>query len=467
MTKLFVVLAALCSAPVGMSGEVRMTSENGIVEIGMMNEPLDIEDLMRVSFIASGTEPEKIDEYIQEMENILSLVPSATGDAAADGETLLEWMHDGYLRRYVEAQTRLDVLLENGTYNCVSSAVFYLILARSMGLPVLGVLTTDHAFCRIPTADGGIDVETTTPYGFDPGTRREAVDSFTGRTGFTYVPPGNYSRRKDIGEKELISLIYQNRISALQKSGRWGDTVGLARDRWELAGTDSAETDFRTSITNYAAEMDRLRRQEDGLVFLNRAARSLGEAHGLESTAAALLGNAVTYHLRAGRIDEAITLLNDEELTTLVPRVFVEERRREAAVRELENKVKREPFEGAVEAVDEALRNGNIDNRRWEELTLYLWSTEARRLSQGGKWLDGWRFLGESPERTQRIVRWNELRETYRHNAVVSFHNDFISAMRRNQYDQARRILDDVAEIFPDNPTLEQDRRALESRTGG
>jgi hypothetical protein len=115
--------------------------------------------------------------------------------------------------------------------------------------------------------------------------------------------------------------------------------------------------------------MDRLRRQEDGLIFLNRAAESLGEAHGLESTAAALLGNAVTYHLRAGRIDEALTLLNDEELTILVPRVFIEERRRETAVRDLENKVKSEPFEEALEAVDEALRNGNIDNRRWEELT--------------------------------------------------------------------------------------------------
>jgi tetratricopeptide (TPR) repeat protein len=163
----------------------------------------------------------------------------------------------------------------------------------------------------------------------------------------------------------------------------------------------------------------------------------------------------------------ALTLLNDEELTILVPRVFIEERRRETAVRDLENKVKSEPFEEALEAVDEALRNGNIDNRRWEELTLYLWSTEARRRSQGGKWLDGWRFLGESPERTQRIVRWDELLETYRHNAVVSVHNDFISAMRRNQHEEARRILDDAAEIFPDDPTLEQDRRALESRTGG
>jgi TolA-binding protein len=50
---------------------------------------------------------------------------------------------------------------------------------------------------------------------------------------------------------------------------------------------------------------------------------------------------------------------------------------------------------------------------------------------------------------------------------VVSVHNDFISAMRRNQHEEARRILDDAAEIFPDDPTLEQDRRALESRTGG
>jgi hypothetical protein len=194
---------------------------------------------MRVSLIASGTEPGMIDEYIQKMENILASAPNATGDAVVDGETLLEWMHEGYLKRYVEAQTRLDVLLDNGTYNCVSSAVFYLILARSMGLPVLGVLTTDHAFCRIPTADGGIDVETTTPYGFDPGSRREAVDSFTGRTGFSYVPPGNYSRRRDIGREgiDLADLpeshIGASEVGSLGGYGRIGQrSMGTCRNRF-------------------------------------------------------------------------------------------------------------------------------------------------------------------------------------------------------------------------------------------
>ncbi|MDR3174091.1 MAG: hypothetical protein LBU19_07570, partial [Treponema sp.] len=62
-------------------------------------------------------------------------------------------MHREFLRSYSAMQTRLDTLLSNGRYNCVSSAVLYLILARSQGLDVRGVAARDHAFASLRQGD--------------------------------------------------------------------------------------------------------------------------------------------------------------------------------------------------------------------------------------------------------------------------------------------------------------------------
>jgi len=441
------------------SGEVRLYSGEELSRIGEMPEPLPLEVLIRASLIASGIREERIDEYSSRTMDLIRSAPGRSGSVEEDAEKLLEWMHTEVLTRYVLNQTVMDILFENGTYNCVSSAVLYLLLARSRDIPVHGVLTSDHAFCRVED----FDVETTTPFGFDPGTRRDAVDSFTGRTGFTYVPPGNYRKRQNIGEKELISLIYQNRLSELQRRRKWEDAVGLARDRWALSGSGAAENDFRVSISNYAADLDHRKLEIEGLAFLNDAARVLGEDHGLEDTASALLGNAVTYYLRAGKIQESEDLLNNKELTALVPAAFIAERLVETRGKSLELLLKTAPFKEAATAVDLAYSEGFILQSRWAEFTLYLWSTEARRLSAGGDWLKGWRFLQEAPRGLQSIPGWQRMDENYRQNAIAVFHNQFAAALNKKQYSAAREILDEAVGFFPVSQVFARDRELLEN----
>ncbi len=444
-------------------GEVRLNPVEEIQKIARMEEPLAVDVLIRASLTASGTEMDSMDFYSGKLKELIDSAPLRLGTVTEDAEILLEWMHETVLTRYIQEQTALDTLLDNGRYNCVSSAVLYLILARSRDIPVYGVLTADHAFCRVAldNDDGGIDVETTTAYGFDPGTRRDAVDSFTGRTGFSYVPPGNYLQRQDIGEKELISLIYQNRLAALQRAGKWGDAIGLARDRWELSGSEDAQRDFRVSIMNYAADLDRRRLEIEGLEFLNEAALSLGDGHKLEETASALLGNAVTYHLRAGRTEEAEELLDNAELTAIVPEDFIESRKRETREKTLESIIRSAPFDEALTAVDRAQSDNLISQARWEEFSIYLWSNEARRRSSGGKWPEGWLFLQNASGKTSSISEWDSMVETYRHNAIVVYHNRFADALRKKKINEAREILNDADRLFPDSAVLLQDRETL------
>jgi len=431
-----------------------------------MDEPLPFETLIRAAFLASGANGDELDKYVEKTLGIADSLDFLTPlDMASRGEALLEWMHENLLTRYEELQTSLMILLEKGTYNCVSSAVLYAFLARGIGIPIHGVLTKDHAFCHIPAA-GGIDVETTTIHGFDAGSRKLARDTFTSRTGFVYVPAGK--QRRDIGEKEFVSLILQNRVFMLQKSGNWEETVGLSLDRWTLTRSQAAMEEYRQSVKNYAIYLNGQSRQAQGLLFLNDAAKTLGRNHGLEDIASALLGNAVTLSLRKNHIEEARAILEDDKLNALVLEDFLAARRKEITRRELEaavQSVKDEPsFRAALADADKALAADIIDIGRWEELVVFLWTKEARRRSIGGNWIAGWLFLKTAPESTRAISKWDNLEAAYEYNAIITYHNRFAAAMKKGRADRARTILNEGLGLFPDSSILAADKDLLMER---
>jgi tetratricopeptide (TPR) repeat protein len=65
-------------------------------------------------------------------------------------------------------QSAVAPIFHGGRYNCVSSAVLYVILARKFGLHARGVILPTHVFVEIGLPDGRIiEVETTTPQGYD------------------------------------------------------------------------------------------------------------------------------------------------------------------------------------------------------------------------------------------------------------------------------------------------------------
>jgi len=464
--RLGMVFMCVFSGRVSLYSEVRIVPNDAMLAIGAMSEPLSLEALIRAAFLASGADDNEFDNNVERVLEIIdSLAPLASLDIASRGEAVLEWMHENLLTRYMELQTSLRVLLEKGTYNCVSSAVLYMLLARGIGIPVYGVLTEDHAFCHIPAVgeSDGIDVETTTKHGFDAGSRELARDSFTNRTGFVYVPVGK--QRKNIGEKELISLIYRNRISVLQRYGGWDEAVGLSLDKWVLTKSQAAMKDYQLSIRNYAIYLNEKKRHVEGLLFLNDAAKTLGKNHGLEDIASTLLGNAVVFNLRDNHIEEARGVLENENLRILVPLDFLAARRVDIMRRELEVAVlgvrDEASFRAALADLDEALASDIIDAKRWEELSLSLWAGEARRKSVGGDWMAGWLLLKDAPRSTRVIPEWDELEANYEYNAVITYHNRFAAAMRQRSIDAASEILDEGLRQFPNSPILTADKKLL------
>ncbi len=458
----YILLFILAFVPGIVSGEVRLTPTREIVAFSAMPEPLPIKALIQSSLIASGVESSRIEGYTTRYLDISrKAAATATGDDMADSEAILKWMHDNYLTRYVEDQTRMDILLDSGEYNCVSSAVFYLILTRSIGLEIKGVVTRDHAFCRLPGIGDGIDVETTNYYGFDPGSRQEILDLVEGQIGFAYVPPSNYNQRRDINHKELISLIFQNRIAFLQQSNNWQPTVGLALDQWTLSRTDTARKDFIQSLNNAVAESDNQNNNKEALIMLSKAARLLGVGHGLEKSAEILFNNQLARNGKAHEFDDALNFIKDDRFSALLSPSYVEEKYNEVRKWILEDKIENRPFSEAVVSVDSALNDGIITFDRWSEISLYIWSTEANRLSAGGNWIEGLRFLKNASSELAGIPRWNRMLNSFEQNTAAVFHNQFVKSYRRKEFDQARAYILEGLSILPQNALLLKDFESL------
>jgi hypothetical protein len=238
------------------------------------------ETLGEIALWASGATGPGFDQALSRLRAAtaeLGASPDLPDAVPERGEYVLTFMHRRLLKGYSENQTRLDEIFVNGRYNCVSSAALYMLLAVSVGLDVRGVAAKDHAFATVHTGNDIIDVETTNPYGFDPGNRKEFLDGFGEVTGFAYVPAKNYRDRVAINRLELVSLILSNRIAALEKSRRTAEAVPLGVDRRALlwGKTKAPESSFFPSpqetlamcLLNYGAELVNSGREEDALAW--------------------------------------------------------------------------------------------------------------------------------------------------------------------------------------------------------
>jgi hypothetical protein len=204
------------------------------VEIGGIPEPMPTRKLADACLIASGVPPERMEYYIgrlRETFEALRVRSERIQDPALRAESILPYLHRTLFKKYQEDATTVDGVVDTGYFNCVSSAVVYLLAARVFVLPMKGVQTPDHAFCVLTVNGRDIDVETTNPFGFDPGTNKRFISSFTKTTKYSYVPPGDYARRKTITEKDLVGLILHNRAVEMHGKGRYLDALRLAVDR--------------------------------------------------------------------------------------------------------------------------------------------------------------------------------------------------------------------------------------------
>ena len=447
------------------------------------------EDLAEMSLWASGVNVSSYREQIlaaAEIRAAAAAIGRAAGLPDADrakGEFILEYMHKNILKSYSLYQSGVDTLLATGRYNCVSSAVLYMVLCTSAGLDVSGVITRDHAFALLHTGGESIDVETTNPYGFDPGNRREFHDEFGRLTGFAYVPARNYRDRQTITPIELISLIISNRITELEMRSRFSEAIPLAADRAALLSGIAPDAvasgplfgnpgnDLVDRLLNYGALLLNSGREEDCLRWVALAApgysseRSSDEERWQEQIMAAV-NNRIIKFTRANNFTEARTFL-DAQRNALSPVNYAQF---DTILLDTELLGRAERIRGAsdgdavIAAIEAARSSGRLGGARASELYTFAVQKTAVILSEapGRDWLAAINYIENAIACFGSNRELEQALRIYRTNRAADFHNRFAAAWNRRNFDEARRILDEGLAEFPGDRQLLSDRETTD-----
>ena len=439
---------------------------------GVENNGFSWTDLAEISLWASGADTGQYLDQIRAIAETIRRSADFPTTARERAEFILNYMHRNLLRSYSLTQSGIDILLNTGRYNCVSSAVLYLILCKSVGLEVSGVMTRNHAFTIVHIGGENIDVETTNRFGFDPGNRREFHDEFGRLTGFTYVPARNYRDRQTIAPIQLVSLIISNRISELERRNRFSESVPLAVDRSVLlTGIEpnaALHTDVSPSIFgdprqdlvsrlfNYAAFLLNSNREEDCLRWITIvAAMHPGESRWPELVQAAV-NNRITRFVRVNNLTDARIFLNTHG-NRLAPAAYAQLDTMLLDT-ELLNKANgiRSAADGdsVIGGIEEARASGRIAERRISELLNFVIQRTATVISADRNWLAAINYLENAIERFGSNRELETMLRNYRTNRVTDFHNRFATAWNRRNFEEARQILDEGLAEFPNDRQL-------------
>jgi len=394
------------------------------------------------------------------------------------------YLHRNVFTSYSLMQTRVDTVFTNGRFNCVSSSVLYMLLAKSIGLNVSGVKTIDHAFVMVHIDGEDIDVETTSRHGFDPGNRREFHDEFGRITGFVYVPAQNYHDRQTITPIELVSLIMSNRISELESRNRFPEAVPLAIDRAALlTGNDAGpradsssaffkdpRNDLMNRLFNYGAFLLNSGREEDTLRWTAFASAVYPDETRWQEFIMAAVNNRLERLLRAGQIAQARNFLDTHK-----PDLWPANHAQLDTVlfdTELLNNANRIRGAGdgdeVIAAIEQARSSGRIDDSRASELLVFAVQRTASVLSAapGRDWLAAINYIENAVARFGANREWEQSLQTFRNNRAVDFHNRFAAAWNRRNFDEAIRILEEGLVEFPYNRQLLSNREVVNRHQG-
>jgi tetratricopeptide (TPR) repeat protein len=466
MNKFFVILFLLVS-PLVFTQEIQTEPDTYWKNTKFWETRFTGTTLIESSLVASGLKGDELNLYIKKYNKTLADFKNHIDQSFNSlskyekGEFLLNWAHKNVLKEYFEEQTRMDTLIDTGRYNCVSSAIFYLILSREAGLNTETIETIDHAFCSVETDSGWIDVETTTAYGFEPGLKREFQQSFN-QTGYTYVPPGNYRNRNQINDKEAVSLIIQNRMSILQKHNDHAPAVGLAIDRWTLWDDDNNYRDMNDSFKNWAAVLNNRDNYREAFEFLNLVSKIYNLTEVNSDLLYDLAYNQLITYTNMNNYSEAENFLlttknsiNTNDYSRL-EKLFVRE--------QVSYEVVNTEYKESIIIVRDSYGHGSIIKKDWKNWVTVLNQKEALLIADNYGWWSAWEFLKGLPEEEKAIPNIKRSIRTAHENWSIVIHNQFAELFNSREYTQAKKLLMEALNQDPENTYLVNDLKELKKK---
>jgi len=435
-------------------------------------------ELAQISLWASGDSSSANIEKIKSAVSALNSSADLPSSGKERAEFVLDFMHKNYLKSYSLNQTRIDTVFSNGVFNCVSSAVLFVILCESAGIRTSGVITKEHAFVIVHINNQDFDVETTNRFGFDPGNKKEFHDSSGKITGFAYVPPQNYRDRQTISKIELISLILNNRIAEHEKRNRFADAVPISIDRaallfgnslavnYEAAAQDfifiDPRRDLLDRLINFGSTLLKANKEEDAIRWAEIASSRYPENDRWQEYYFASINNRISRFVKDKKIIEAVNFLESnkkhlsEKNYAQLDTVLID-----ADILNRANLIKTTDDGDAVnKLIEQAQGSGKIPKKRADELLTFSVQKTASVLgaAPARNWRAAIQYIETAVSKYGSNRELEQALKTYRGNLAAEYHNRFAAEWNKKNYDEAERILNEGLKEFP------TDRQLLSNR---
>ena len=126
--------------------------------------------LLQSVLAAAGAEEAQLATRTRSLEHEIRILTERLGDRPPSyrhARRLHDVLHTEYLRRYDDDADDIQQILVRGRYNCLSAVLFYGVVARSLGYETSVLGSPGHLQLRISFGNRTVDVETTSPDGFD------------------------------------------------------------------------------------------------------------------------------------------------------------------------------------------------------------------------------------------------------------------------------------------------------------
>ena len=444
---------------------VRIVAKAEYLELINQNQNFAWESFFELSLSASGISfaernvyREKLRTFIDELKVLL---PPLSSDYEK-GDFILRYIYK-FLTKYDPLQTRMDTMFNSGSYNCVSSAILYTTLARVFGLNVFGIGTPEHAFANVYLPDGRyIDVETTSIYGFDPGQKKEFIDTFTSQTGLVYVPKKKYSKREPLNDRVFISLILQNRLYILnqnQISFRiLEQMIPLAADLATLTQEEVDIQNFFSMVSQYSFLLSQDSNVEESLLFTDMILDTYGERDSIIKVRNAIAYNDIlslinfkNYELAKNRLAlyHSANKINSESYNNLL---------RALKTQKLEDLINSSTaqFDEKLTAVQDIMDDNILSPHKLEELYQVLYSNEVYSLLKESKFHRAQNLLKSYPKIFQQRPFYQNLYKEIENIYISDVYNSSVIEINKGAYLEAGQIISKGLEVYPQNKLLLQ-----------
>lgn len=431
---LFAIIIFLTISSV-VAKDIKVPQETASLRITYDGKPFEEENLSGADILLfsilfegedlSGEEFEVFQEYYNDL--LGKVRKGRTENELENAELIMKVMYDNVLSNYSRRQTKLSVMFKTGNYNCVSSSLLFLALAKDCGLDARIQETSVHAFITVYTKDGQkFDVETTNPAGVNPGEKKMISQNSSGSKKYTIVPKTYYSNRVEISDRKAVTLPAKNICAELSDRNEFEKGIPLAASVYEFVTKEKAAVrkDYDAICANFAAYANQNRQYEAALKLLRAVMDHYGKSDLLVRNYNDIAYNAVAESCNINDFKNARNLLvsynyylTEKTTQEIIDMIFESEK-----MEEIQDLMHQNKFLEAAKLADEAL-------------------------------------LRQSQNQQFKKAKSNSL---YNHGVTV--HNQVVPLLNNKEYKEALQILENALKDNPSNQMINDDIKKIKSR---